>query len=289
MVGMKEADIHKTSFVIPQGQYEWIVMPFGLKNAPGVFQRKMDNIFKPFIDFCIVYVDDILVFSKTKEEHCRSLWVIVSEMVERGIILSERKIKLFKDKIEFLGLEFDHGKVVLQNHISERAQSFPDELEDRAMVERFLGLVNYASDYIEKLSYYRKLLQELLKKRATWNWTSNCTEAVKALKSKCCNFPAMSLPEPGDDLILETDASRACWAGVLKKRVNGLEEVCGHVSSTFKKFELNYDINEKEYLAVVRRFQKFKHFLLPQMFTVRSDNTQVYAFIRNKVDDYIGK
>jgi hypothetical protein len=86
--------------------------------------------------------------------------VIVSEMVDKGIILSERKIKLFKDKIEFLGLEFDKGKVVLQTHISERAQTFLDELAVRSIVERILGLVNYASDYIEKLSYYKKPLQQ---------------------------------------------------------------------------------------------------------------------------------
>ncbi len=104
---MKEADIHKTSFVIPQGQYEWIVMPFGLKNAPGVFQRKMDNIFKPFIDFCIVYVDDILVFSKTKEEHCRNLWVIVFKMVERGIIL-DLGVSQIHSKLEILDQKLIH-------------------------------------------------------------------------------------------------------------------------------------------------------------------------------------
>ena len=140
-----------TAFSCRCGLYEWNVMPFGLKNAPQIFQRMMDKIFGKY-SFILVYIDDILVFSKTFHEHIKHLELAFEELINNGLIVSRKKIKLFKNQIEFLGLELENGKVKLQEHILQKINNFPDKLEDLKTLQSFLGLLNYARPYIKTLS-----------------------------------------------------------------------------------------------------------------------------------------
>ena len=126
-------------------------MPFGLKNAPQIFQRMMDRIFGKY-SFILVSIDDILVFSKTFPEHIKHLELDFEELINNGLIVSRKKIKLFKNQIEFLGLELENGQVKLQEHIVQKINNFPDKLEDLKTLQSFLGLLNYARPYIKNLS-----------------------------------------------------------------------------------------------------------------------------------------
>ncbi|KAK9923008.1 hypothetical protein M0R45_031444 [Rubus argutus] len=117
-----------TAFGTPQGHYEWLVMPFGLKQAPSIFQRKMDNIFKHVAEFCVVYIDDILVFSKNREEHMKHLHEVVKLIVQHGIILGEKKIFFILDEVDFLGINIKNGEIKLQPHILEKIWKFPNKI-----------------------------------------------------------------------------------------------------------------------------------------------------------------
>ncbi|XP_059631379.1 uncharacterized protein LOC132274189 [Cornus florida] len=150
-VRMHPDSIPWTAFTCPEGHFEWSVMPFGLKNAPSVFQRKMDDVFKTHINFVAVYVDDILVFSKTKREHKEHLNIVFEEFIKHGIIISKKKMELEKAQIEFLGSVFGNGITQLKPHISTKILDFPDKLEDLKQLQSFLGLLNYASPYIKDL------------------------------------------------------------------------------------------------------------------------------------------
>ena len=140
-VMMNPNSIHLTAFEAPQGHYEWLVMPFGLKQAPSIFQRKMDNIFKQVADFCVVYIDNILVFSKTREEHMNHLYEVVKLIVEHGIILGEKKVFLVQDEVDFLGINIKDGVVKLQPHVLEKIWKFPDKILDAKSLQRFLGVI----------------------------------------------------------------------------------------------------------------------------------------------------
>ena len=105
-----------TAFTRPEGNFEWNVLSFRLKNASSIFQRFMDSIFLKF-DFCLVYIDDILVASNTIKEHEKHLGLVFDEIKKNGIVISKRKFELFKRKISFLGLEIGNGKIELQPHI----------------------------------------------------------------------------------------------------------------------------------------------------------------------------
>ena len=126
-------------------------MPFGLKNAPSVFQRNMDNIFRDNDSFVAVYIDDILVFSKNKKQHIGHLQIVLKKFEEHGIIISKSKMQLFQQTIEFLGVIIGDGKILLP-HILEKILTFPDKIEETKELHKFLGLLNYARPFIKNLS-----------------------------------------------------------------------------------------------------------------------------------------
>lgn len=287
-IKMHPESIQYTAFSTPQGQYEWLVMPFGLKNAPQIFQRKMDNIFRNY-DFIFVYVDDILILSDDIQSHLQHLDIFADLCIKKGLALSEKKSNLLQNQIEFLGMKIDGNGIELQSHILEKITAFPDKLIDKKQVQSFLGILNYASDFISNLAALRKPFQELLKKDRTFTFNKNLEDQVKSIKNRCKNLPKLQLPKEDDDLILETDASENYWSGVLKKVDYNLERekigesICRYCSGTFSDTQTRYHINEKELLAVIKSCQKFYYFLLPKRFLLRTDNTQVKAFIKNNL------
>ena len=112
----------------------------------------MDEIFKELKKFCIVYIDDILVFSKRRKEHKHHLKIVCDKFIENGIILSPKKIKIEKTEIEFLGLILSQIGIKLQDHIVTKFKDFPDELSDKKQLQSFLGILNYDRQFIKDLS-----------------------------------------------------------------------------------------------------------------------------------------
>lgn len=147
---MHPDSIEWTDFTCPLGHFEWLVMPFSLKNAPSILQRRMDTCFSKYKDFVCVYIDDILVHSKNREEHVGHLRIILNEFSKQGIILSSKKALFFKPNIEFLGVEIGNGKIKLQPHISKKVIAFPPFRTIKEL-QAFLGLVNYAGPFIKNL------------------------------------------------------------------------------------------------------------------------------------------
>lgn len=162
---MAEESIEWTAFTCPQGHFEWLVMPLGLKNAPVLFQRKMQNIFNENQEFILVYIDDLLIFSKSYKEHIAHLETFFRKVEQHGLILSKKKMKICKEKINFLGHEIGEGKIYLQDHIAKKILQFPDVMNDKKTLQQFLGIVNYARNYIENLAKLAGPLYAKLRKK----------------------------------------------------------------------------------------------------------------------------
>ena len=126
-------------------------MPFGLKNAPSEFQNIMNGIFTPFTDFSIVYIDDVLIFSKTIDDHWKHLDIFVKVIKHNGLVVSATKINFFKDKIRFLGYNIYRGTLIPIDRAIQFVDKFPDEIKDKNQLQRFLGSLNYVSDYFQGL------------------------------------------------------------------------------------------------------------------------------------------
>ena len=131
-IKMHEESILWTAFTYPLGHFEWLVMPFGLKNAQSVFQRKMDGIFAKYAFVC-VYIDDVLVHSRTEKEHTSHLKIVLSEFLKHGIVISSKKTQFYRRNIEFLGVEIGNGKIKLQPHISKKVLEFKKEFDKKSL------------------------------------------------------------------------------------------------------------------------------------------------------------
>lgn len=254
-VPLKEHCKKLTAFSCPSGQFEWNVLPFGLKQAPGIFQRKMDDALelKKITDkskqFVNVYVDDIIIYSNTREEHDNHLLQVLLRCKKNGIVLSTKKTQLYLNKINFLGLEITEGTHRLQPHILVNLHKFPERIQDKKQLQIFLGCLTYAECYIKKLAEMRKPLQIKLKKDYVWEWTNEDIAYIKKIKKQLKDFPTLYQPTEEDLMILETDASQEYWSGVLKAKSvkkENQELLCRYTSGTFTGAELNYHSNEKE-------------------------------------------
>ncbi|KAL0301917.1 UNVERIFIED_CONTAM: Enzymatic polyprotein [Sesamum radiatum] len=185
-----------TVFSTPQGQYIWNVLPMGLANAPQIFQRKMDNLFKDYFEFMFVYIDDILNASKNMKEHIKHLEIFSDACYKEGLVLSEKKATIAVNKIEFLGILIDDPGIELQEHIVEKIRNFPDKLKDKKHLQSFLGVVNFAGIFIKDLAKYRKDFRPLLKETEStkWKWEEIHTQRVRELKQVCNNLPKLAIP-----------------------------------------------------------------------------------------------
>ena len=162
-IKMDNDSIPITTFSAPRGYYERVVMPFGLKNAPQIFQRKIDKILSDYSSFIIVYIDDMLICSNNEKDHEKHLNIFITLCKEHGTVLSKKKVKIKKKEIEFLGMIIDSKDIRLQSHIDEKIKNFPDELRTKEMIHKFLGCLNYSFYFIKDKE--RHELQKLLTKK----------------------------------------------------------------------------------------------------------------------------
>ena len=135
-------------------------MPFDLKNAPSEFQKIINENFNSYTSFCIVYIDDVLIFSQDIDQHWKHLKTFLFMTGQNGLTISAKKIKLF----QFLGFKINQGTLAPINRIISFAEKFPDELRDKKQLQRFLRCLNYVSDFYKNLVVNRKLLTDRLKK-----------------------------------------------------------------------------------------------------------------------------
>ena len=164
-------------------------------------------------------------------------------------------------------------------------QKFPERLSDKKQLQSFLGVVNFAGMFIKNLAKHRKVFSPLLKKDVPFIWKDEHSQALNQLKEVCKNLPKLAIPQDEDDLVLYTDASDYWWAAVLTKVTPTGDEPCRYCSGLFSKEEAaRWHINEKEFYAVRKAFKKWPLFLLAKKFTLKVDNTQVRAFLKNKIE-----
>ena len=218
-----------TAFSCPEGHFEWNVLPFGLKQAPSIYQRFMDNTLKGLDHICFVYIDDILIFTKgSKEQHVKDVMTVLNRIKDRGVVLSRKKSILLKQEIEFLGLIIrEGGKLDLSSHVQEKILLFPDQLADRKQIQRFLGCLNYVANegFLQDLANDRKVLQKKISEKVPWSWTQKDTEAVKSLKEKLKVLPQLYNPTENDFLVVNVDANQFTWAGVMRALPNGKQKL----------------------------------------------------------------
>lgn len=195
------------------------------------------------------------------DEHLKHLEIFADVYYKEGLALSEKKAVLATRKIEFLGIEVDETGIILQEHIVEKVQKFPEDLKEKKQLQSFLGVVNFAGVFIKNLVKHRKVFSNLLKKDAPFIWTDEHRQGLLQLKEVCRNLPKLGMPQDENELILYTDASDHWWAAVLTKITPNGEEPCRYCSCLFSESEaIWWHINEKEFFAVRKAFKNGLYF-----------------------------
>ncbi|GJT98170.1 putative reverse transcriptase domain-containing protein [Tanacetum coccineum] len=254
---VREEDILKTAFRTRYGHYEFQVMPFGLTNAPAVFMDLMNRVCKPYLDkFVIVFIDDILIYSKNKQEHEEHLKLILELLKKEELYAKFSKCEFWIPKVQFLGHVIDSQGI----HVDPaKIESIKDWASPKSPTEihQFLGLVGYYRRFIEGFSKIAKPMTKLTQKKVKFEWGDKQEIAFQLLKQKLCSAPILALPEGSKDFIVYCDASIKGLGVVLMQR----EKVIAYASRQLKIHEKNYTTHDLELRAVVFSLKLWRHYL----------------------------
>ncbi|KAL0404074.1 UNVERIFIED_CONTAM: Enzymatic polyprotein [Sesamum radiatum] len=255
-------------------------------------KKDMQMIIKEHINLGLIEPGVSAYSSPDFLDHIKHLEIFSDACHREGLVLSEKKATIAVNKIEFLGILIDKIGIELQDHIVEKIRNFPDIFKDKKHLQSFLRVVNFAGIFIKDLAKYKKDFRPLLKETESskWKWEEIYTERVRELKQVCSNLPKNAISQDEDELVVYTDANDYRWVAVLMKKTTTGEEPCRYTGGLFSEQQaLVWHINEKEFFAVWKAFKKWPLFLLAKEFTLKFDNTNVKAFLKNKLESKIEK
>ncbi|GJV80654.1 putative nucleotidyltransferase, ribonuclease H [Tanacetum coccineum] len=275
---VQEEDIPKTAFRTRYGHYEFQVMPFGLTNAPAVFMDLMNRVCKPYLDkFVIVFIDDILIYSKSKKEHEEHLKLILELLKKEELYAKFSKCEFWIPKVQFLGHVIDSEGI----HVDPaKIESIKDWTSPKSPTEirQFLGLAGYYRRFIEGFSKIAKPMTKLTQKKVKFEWGDKQEVAFQLLKQKLCSAPILALPEGSEDFIAYCDASKKGLGAVLMQR----EKVISYASRQLKIHEKNYTTHDLELGAVVFALKIWRHYLYGTKCTVYTDHKSLQHILDQK-------
>ncbi|GJU76107.1 putative nucleotidyltransferase, ribonuclease H [Tanacetum coccineum] len=277
---IREEDIPITAFRTRYGHYEFQVMPFGLTNAPAVFMDLMNRVCKPYLDkFVIVFIDDILIYSKNKEEHGEHLKTILNLLRSEKLYAKFLKCDFWLDSMQFLGHVIDSSGVHVDPAKIEAIKNWAAPTTPTE-VRQFLGLAGYYRRFIKEFSLISKPLTKLTQKNKPYVWGDDEEEAFQTLKLKLCSAPILSLPKGSEDFVVYCDASLKGFGAVLMQR----EKVIAYASRQLRKNEENYTTHDLELGAVVFALRLWRHYLYGTKCTVFTDHKSLqYILDQNEL------
>ena len=285
-----ENDKYKTAFVTPFGHYEGNVMPFSLKNAPNEFQNTMNEIFNQYSHFSVLYIDDVLIYSKSIDEHWKHLYLFARIIKSNGLVVSASKIKLFQTNVRFLGYNIHRSTIQPIDHVIQFADKFPDQITEKPHLQRFLGSLNYVSEFYPHLRQQCKPLFDRLKDNPP-AWSTIHTSIVKQIKIHVRTLPCLDIPTPNSFKIVETDASDIGYGGILKQQTfsGSPEQIVRFHSGVWNSAQSNYSTIKKEILSIVLCISKFQDDLLNQKFLIRVDCMSAKHVLQKDVQNIASK
>ncbi|WVZ70826.1 hypothetical protein U9M48_019462, partial [Paspalum notatum var. saurae] len=267
------SDIPKTAFTTKYGLYEYTVMSFGLTNAPAYFMQLMNSVFMDYLDkFVVVFIDDILIYSKMEAEHEQHLRLVLQRLREHKLYAKLSKCEFWIDDVPFLGHIISKGGIVVDPRkvsavTNWKTPQIPKE------VHGFLGLVGYYQRFIENFSKLAKPMTSLLEKDAEFKWTDAQQTAFDELKKRLTPAPVLTLPDQQKKFTVYCDASRNGLGCVLMQE------------GKLRKHEANYPTHDLELAAVVYALKIWCHFLFGQRCEIYTDHKSLkYIFTNNELN-----
>ena len=261
-IPMDPATQQVLAFSTPLGLYEPLFMPFGFCNAPAVFQREMQRVLaERLTKGVVVFVDDILIFTRTAEEHAELVEWVLTRLRDEGYIAHPDKCEFFQREVSFLGHVVNEHGLAVQQHKVESVQRWPVP-KGRKDVRAFLGLTGYYRKFIEGYGRLAIPLTELTKDDAVFTWGAKEQAAFDALKDRLTRAPVLAHPDPEKQFILHTDASGFAVSGVLSQQQDdGSVRPLAYMSKKMNGAESKYSTFDQELLAIVTCLHRWRAYL----------------------------
>ena len=264
LIRIRKGDECKTGFITPAGHYEYRVMPFGLSNAPAVFQGFMNEIFRDFLhQFVIIYIDDILIYSANLSEHHRHVQSVLHRLRKHHLYLKLEKCEFHQSTIHFLGYVITPHGITMNQRKVDAVTNWPQPSNLKEL-QRFLGFANFYRRFIKGYSQISAPITSLLKKGAkSLSWTTEALLAFEKLKHSFSSAPTLVHPNPDLPFLVEVDASRTGVGAVLSQRQGEPPRLhpCAFFSKKMSPAEQNYDIGNRELLAIKLALEEWRHWL----------------------------
>eukprot|EP00253_Pinus_taeda_P033032 PITA_33032 len=267
-IRIKEEDIAKTAFRTRYGHYEFVVLPFGLTNAPATFMCLMNSVFHQFLDkFVLIFIDDILIYSRSKEEHEEHLRMVLQTLREHQLYAKLSKCDFYKEEIQYLGHVISKEGIVVDPEKIKTILDWPVP-KDVADIRSFMGLAGYYRRFVEGFSRVAYPITSLHKKGRTFRWSSECQQSFERLKQLLTSAPVLSIADPNKDYVVCTDASGEGVGGVLMQE----GKVIAYESRKLKEHEQKYSAYDMELAAVIHALKMWRHYLLGRKFLLLTDH-----------------
>ncbi|XP_031668019.1 uncharacterized protein LOC116359314 [Oncorhynchus kisutch] len=262
-----------TAFRTPMGLFQFKVMPFGLHGAPATFQRLMDKVLQDCDDYCAAYLDDVVIYSHSWEEHIQHLSSVLGKIHEAGLTLNLLKCEWAKQETKYLGYQLGKGEVRPQVEKVESIRNSPQP-RTKTQVKSFLGLAGWYRRFIPQFSTIAVPLTNLTSKGASnpVKWTEECEEAFMTLKKRLCSFPVLQTPDFKKRFLVQVDASAVGIGAVLAQGEPGEELPVLYLSRKLLPRETRYSTIEKECLAIKWALDSLRYYLLGREFDLHTDH-----------------
>jgi hypothetical protein len=299
-VPMDEQSKEKTAFITPDGLFQFRRMPFGLTNAPAIFSRLMSAILAGLSwQCCLVYLDDIIIFSRTYEDHLRDLQLVFDRLLKSGLKLNGEKCDFFRTEVAYLGHVISEEGISCDPKKIEAIQKWNEGKPPTNLTElrSFLGMAGYYRRFVRTYAHLSLPLTELLAKDARWDWTPDRQAAFEHLKRSLAHPVTLAMPDFTKVFYLTTDASIKGISAILsqvdetelaKKRKDPTKRVkvpltpIAFASRKLTPAERNYETAEQEALALVWGTDQFRYYLLGNPFVAQTDNGALTWLMTNQ-------
>jgi hypothetical protein len=263
-IRIKEGDEWKAAFRTNRGLFEPLVMYFGLTNSPGTFQTMMNEIFHDLIlqGVVCVYLDDILIFTNSLEEHRRISRIVLERMRQHKLYLRYDKCEFEKTRVEYLGVIISHNHVEMDPVKVAGVAEWPVP-KSKKEVQSFLGFTNFYRRFIADFSCHARPLFDFTKKDTPFSWTAETQGAFDKLKEVVTSTPVLILPDVGQPYRVEADGSGVATGAVLSQlsRSDDKWHPIAFLSKSLNEVERNYEIHDTEMLAIIRALEEWRHYL----------------------------
>jgi hypothetical protein len=280
-IKIRPEDIPKTTFTTRYGLYEYLIMSFGLTNAPAHFMYLMNSVFMSELDkFVVVFIDDILIYSKNKEEHAEHLRIVLSCLREHQLYAKFSKCEFWLDEVPFL------GHVLSAEGVAVDPGKVKDILDWKPpisvhQVRQFLGMVGYYCRFIPDFSKVSKPITELLKNQTKFVWSPECNEAFETLKRSLTTAPVLAQPDIEKPFDVYYDSSGIDIGYVLMQE----GRVIAYASRQLKRHEEHYPTHDLELVAIVHALKIWRHYLLGSSCNIYTNHKSLkYIFTQSELN-----